>query len=407
MTNKRLAIINSYNCGSTGTIACNIGDFAKDDGYEVLKCFPKHTKNIIQKKEDQYLFGIPFLYRLNDYICRATGLYGFFQFYNTYCLIKKLKKFNPTIVHLHNLHSSYVNLKMLFKYLSKNNIKVIWTLHDCWSFTGHCAHFTIAKCDKWKTGCGKCKRHYIDYPKSLIDVSALQWKRKNKLFNSIPNLTLVTPSIWLNALVKESFFKNRNTVVIRNGIDTKVFKPTKSNFRQKYGISDNTFCILGVAFAWNETKGLDVFIDLANKLDKTYKIVLVGTDDLIDKRLPDNIISIHRTMNQFELAEIYSAADLFVNPTRQEMLGMVNIEANACGTPVITFNTGGSPECIDETSGIVCEKNTTECLMDNIKKVKENYTFTSSECIKHSSKFNQSNKYGEYLFCFSKILNEE
>lgn len=397
-----MAIINSYNCGSTGTIACKIGDFAEKDGYEVLRCFPKHKKNIEQKKENQILFGIPFLYKINDYLCKITGLYGFFQFYNTRKLIKELKKFKPSVVHLHNLHSSYVNLKILFNYLSKSNVNVVWTLHDCWALTGHCSHFTLSKCEKWKYGCNRCKRHYVDYPKAFTDVSALQWKRKKKLFTKIEKIVFVTPSLWLNGLFKQSFLNNKKNVVIRNGIDLRIFKPTASDFREKYGIPSDKFIILGVAFGWNYTKGFDVFLDLADRLDDSYQIVLVGTNEIIDRKLPDNIISIHRTADQFELAKIYSAADLFMNPTRQEMLGMVNIEANACGVPVVTYNTGGSPECILSTSGYVCKNNDIDELISLISEIRERRPFISEKCVDSAKRFNQDDKYSEYI----ELLNE-
>lgn len=405
--NKKVAIINSYNCGSTGTIACEIGNFAIAEGYEVLKCFPKHKKNIIEKKNDQYLFGIPLLYKINDYICKITGLYGFFQFYNTKKLIKKLKSFKPSIIHLHNLHSSYVNLNILFKYIKKNNITVVWTLHDCWAFTGRCPHFTISKCERWKNGCTKCKRKYYEYPKSLINTSKLQWKRKNKLFNSIKNLILVTPSIWLNNLVKESFLKKHKSVVIRNGIDNNIFKPINSDIREMYNISNDKYILLGVAFLWSETKGLDVFIKLSELLDESYQIILVGTDDNVDTILPKNIISIHKTTNKYELAKIYSVANLFINPTREEMLGMVNIEANACGIPVVTFKTGGSPECITELSGVVCDKCNVEQLFAIINDIRNNKHFTKENCIKNSQRFNQVVKYKEYIELYNDILNDE
>ena len=322
-------------------------------------------------------------------------------------MIKKLKSFKPSIIHLHNLHSSYVNLNILFKYIKKNNITVVWTLHDCWAFTGRCPHFTISKCERWKNGCTKCKRKYYEYPKSLINTSKLQWKRKNKLFNSIKNLILVTPSIWLNNLVKESFLKKHKSVVIRNGIDNNIFKPINSDIREMYNISNDKYILLGVAFLWSETKGLDVFIKLSELLDESYQIILVGTDDNVDTILPKNIISIHKTTNKYELAKIYSVANLFINPTREEMLGMVNIEANACGIPVVTFKTGGSPECITELSGVVCDKCNVEQLFAIINDIRNNKHFTKENCIKNSQRFNQVVKYKEYIELYNDILNDE
>lgn len=408
MEKRRVAIINSYNCGSTGKIACKIGDFAREDGYEVLKCFPKHTINIDNKKADQFLFGSSKLFLLNAYITEITGLHGYLQLYNTKQLIRRLKEFKPDIVHLHNLHSSYVNLGMLFKYLRDNKIAVVWTLHDCWAFTGHCAYFTISGCEKWKKGCYKCKNHSKEYPKAYLDTSKIQWKRKKRIFNSIDNLTLVTPSIWLNDLVKQSFFSNKQCVVIRNGIDLSVFKPTYSDFRKKNNLSDEIIILLGVAFGWNYRKGLDVFIELSSILPSIFQIVLVGTDDNIDKKLPPNIISVHRTHSQVELAEIYTAANVFINPTREEMLGMTNIEANACGTPVITFNTGGSPECIikDKSGNVFMGGTVNEFSMfiqEYIKYIKNNKDI-KIDCIESAKRFNETEKYNEYIELFNRLV---
>ena len=404
MDKKRLAIINSYNCGSTGKIACAIGDYANEDGYNVLKCFPRHTINIDNKQSDQFLFGSPFLFAINAYLTEITGLHGFFQIYNTIQLVKRLNDFKPDIVHLHNLHSAYVNLKMLINYLNKSNVVVVWTLHDCWAFTGHCAYFTISGCEKWKTGCYKCYNHAKEYPKALIDMSSLQWKKKNKLFNSISNLTLVTPSLWLNRLVKKSFLKEKKSVVIYNGIDLSTFKPTYSDIRQKYHISVDQIIILGVAFGWNYRKGLDVFIELSRILPKEYQIVLVGTNSLIDEQLPENIISIHRTHDQKELAEIYTAADIFLNPTREEMLGMTNIEANACGTPVITFNTGGSPECINDKSGYVFMGESVSELAIYIQNIIAENNSTVEECLENSKRFNATDRFGDYVKLFNSLI---
>ena len=397
MKKIRVAIINSYNNGSTGKIASSIGDIASNDGIDVIKCYPKHSSNISQKKDKDFLFGNPFFYSINYYLTMLTGKHGCYQWHNTKKLINKLKDFKPDIIHLHNLHSSYVNLKMLFEYIKNYDIKVIWTLHDCWAFTGHCPYFTIAKCDKWKTGCYKCPQ-YKDYPKCLFDNSKKMYRLKKELFTGVENLTIVTPSEWLAGLVKQSFLKDYPVKVINNGIDLNVFKPTESDFRKKYNIPEGKFILLGVAFGWGKRKGLDVFIELEKRLDSAkYQIVLVGTDDNADKRLPSGIISIHRTQNQTELAEIYTAADLFVNPTREEVLGMVNIEANACGTPVITFDTGGSPECINEKSGMVVNCGNVNDLQKEIERIQEKMPFSKEGCVLRAMQFNENRKFSEYV----------
>ena len=257
---------------------------------------------------------------------------------------------------------------MLFSYIKKHNVPTVWTLHDCWSFTGQCPYFTIVRCDKWKTGCHNCPQ-YKEYPASFYDNTKRMWKLKKKWFTGIGNMTIVTPSKWLAELAKESYLKEYPIEVINNGIDLDVFKPTPSNFRERYGIPAETHIVLGVSFAWGYRKGLDCFVEMAEKLGEQYQIVLVGTDDEIDKNLPQNIISIHRTQNQKELAEIYSAADVFAMPTREENYPTVNMEAIACGTPVVTFNTGGSPEMLNEKVDRVVPVDDVNEMMSEIKNI--------------------------------------
>lgn len=398
----RIVQINGGAKGSTGKIMFGIAELAKAQGYDVMCASPITTTNRDAGEGcGYYRIGTFNSRRINVLLSRITGFNGCFAWMETYRFLKKLDEFKPDIIHLHNLHDSYINLPMLFSYIKKNNIPVVWTLHDCWAFTGQCPHFTIAKCDRWKTGCYDC-RQYHEYPSSLYDNTKKMWNLKKKWFTGIKNLTIVTPSKWLARLVKESYLKGYPVKVINNGINLNVFKPRKSYFREQYSIPPSRIIVLGVAFGWGYKKGLDCFIELANKLPKEeYQIVLVGTDDKVDEILPDNIISIHRTENQDELAEIYTAADVFVNPTREEVLGLVNIEAQACGTPVITFNTGGSPECVDENSGFVVDS------FDELLEVLNNRQYveaTRALCIKSSRRFYDKMKYGEYLNLYNEVI---
>ena len=260
-------------------------------------------------------------------------------------------------------------------------------------------------CDKWKTGCYGCPQ-YKEYPKSLFDNSKYMYRLKKKWFTGVENMTIVTPSEWLASLVKESYLKDYPVKVINNGIDLNVFKPAESNFREKYAL-ENKYIVLGVAFGWGKRKGLDVFVELEKRFDKEkYKIVLVGTDDNIDKLLPDNIISIHRTQNQTELAEIYTAADVFANPTREENYPTVNMEALACGTPVVTFNTGGSPEMLDETCGAAVAKDDNDAMYNEIIRICETKPYSLEACIKKAKGFDKNEKFGEYIRLYE-VLNEQ
>lgn len=399
----RIVQINGGAKGSTGKIMMGIAEVARAQGHEVMCASPITTTNRNAGEDcGYYRIGTFNSRRVNVALARITGFNGCFAWFETYKLLKKIDEFKPDIIHFHNLHDSYINLPMLFSYIKKHDIPVVWTLHDCWAFTGHCPHFTIAKCDKWKTDCHGCKQ-YKDYPASIFDNSELMWKLKKKWFTGVKNMTIVTPSEWLAGLAKESYLKEYPIRVINNGIDLNVFKPTKSDFREKYGISPSECIILGVSFGWNYKKGLDCFVKLRNELNEQYRIVLVGTDSSIDKKLPSGIVSIHRTQNQKELAEVYSAADVFFNPTREEVLGLVNLESLACGTPVVTFNTGGSPECIDEYSGIIVEEG------DDIKTIFEKKTYANimeENCIKRAQQFKENEVYLKYLNIYTITLKK-
>ncbi len=324
-----------------------------------------------------------------------NGLYGLNSRQITKNLLSRLDEIKPNIVHLHNIHGHNCNLESLFNYLKVHHIKVFWTFHDCWAFTAYCPHFTMAKCDKWKTECKECPQ-YRDFS-FFFDRSETLYRKKRELLTGL-DLTIITPSQWLASLVKQSFLKAYPVKVINNGIDLSVFKPTTSDFREKHNIPHDKFILLGVAFDWGRRKGLDVFTDLATRLDpQKYQIVLVGTNDRIDRLLPPQIISIHRTHNQQELAKIYTAADLFVNPTREETQGLVNLEALACGTPVITFRTGGSPECINNTCGsvVLCDDiNAMEC---EIIRINQDKPFVIGKCLEQARRFDSNEKYREYV----------
>lgn len=401
----KTVLINSCNFGSTGNIMLEIAETAENGGYTAAVCYPQSRDNSRKQKEKDLIIGTRFSRNIHLMLAEITGLNGCFSYFSTMKLLKKLDKLKPDIIHLHNLHNCYINLSLLFKYIKKHNIKTVWTLHDCWAFTGHCPHFDMIGCDKWKTGCYSCPQ-YKEYPKSLFDNSKIMYRLKRKWFSGVKNMTIVTPSEWLASLVKESYLKDYPVKVINNGIDLNVFKPTESDFREKYAL-ENKYIVLGVAFGWGKRKGLDVFIELAKRLDKgKYKIVLVGTDDNIDKLLPDNIISIHRTQNQTELAEIYTAADVFANPTREENYPTVNMESVACGTPVVTFNTGGSPEMLDETCGAAVAKDDNDAMYNEIIRICEAKPYSMEACIKKAKGFDKNEKFGEYIRLYE-VLNEQ
>ena len=403
----RVVQINGGAKGSTGKIMMGIAEVARAQGHEVMCASPITTTNRDAGEDcGYYRIGTFNSRRVNVALARITGFNGCFAWFETYKLLKKIDEFKPDIIHLHNLHDSYINLPMLFSYIKKHNVPTVWTLHDCWAFTGQCPHFTMVKCDKWKAGCYGCPQ-YKEYPASLYDNTKKMWQLKKKWFTGVKNMTIVTPSEWLAGLARESYLKQYPIEVINNGIDLNVFKPTHSNFRKQYGIPGDKYIVLGVSFAWGYRKGLDCFVEMAEKLGEQYQIVLVGTDDEIDKNLPHNIISIHRTQNQKELAEIYSAADVFVMPTREKNYPTVNMEAIACGTPVVTFDTGGSPEMLDDKTGIVVEANDIEATKKAIKDICEKKRCNDEEYIvAYSKNFDMKKRFAEYIELYANVLEE-
>ena len=360
---KVLQINTVCGVGSVGRIVRQIHEALREKGHESYIAYgrkPLGCDGAIRIGEDLDVYFHVFLTRVFD-------LHGFGSKKATKKFLKIVEEINPDIIHLHNIHGYYLNIEVLFDFLKSFDKPVVWTLHDCWAFTGHCSHFTYAKCERWKTGCYSCPEKK-SYPRSVIfDNSKSNYARKKKAFTGAKNMTLVTPSQWLAGLVKESFLRDYPVQVIPNGIDTEVFKPTPSDFKKRYGL-DGKFLILGVANVWEKRKGFDYFLDLSKYLSDDEIIVLVGLSDERIKNLPNNIIGIKRTNSAKELAEIYTAADVFFNPTLEDNYPTVNLEAQACGTYVITFDSGGAKETIiSKESGVAIKPCNAEDIMNLIR----------------------------------------
>jgi len=397
----RIVAINTCDYGSTGKIMRQIAENAETKGHSYWIAIPKGRHNKTTSYEKTIWIGSRFSEDTHILLGRITGLQGCFSIVATWDFLNKLDKVNPDIIHMHNLHNSYINLPMLFSYIKTHNIKAVWTLHDCWAFTGHCPHFTAKKCDKWITGCNDCSS-FREYPCSFFDHSRWMWRHKKKWFSGIKNMVIVTPSKWLMGLTEKSFLGEYPTRVINNGVDLDIFRNRKSTFREKHNIEDKVI-VLGVAFDWGYRKGLDVFVKLSSKLDDRYKIVLVGTNDSIDRELPNNIISIHKTQNQIELAEIYSVADVLFNPTREDNYPTVNMEAIACDTPVITFRTGGSPETVlNESCGAVIDD--TEDIEYIYNQIVQITSRKDISCREYSSNFDKNARFDEYVKLYEDLI---
>lgn len=396
----KILFLNAIPYGSTGKIVDGISDVAKKEGHTTLT-YLSWTKKYRKSDRDDVIVG-SFFGKLSHIIRgRLTGKNGLYSKRDTKRLLKVLDSYKPDVINLHILHCWCINLPMLFDYIKRNNIKVVWTFHDCWAFTGQCPHFIMAGCDKWKTGCYECPQ-YKEYPMAYVDKTEKMYKLKKEWFTGVNDMTIVTPSLWLADLVKESFLKEYSTKVINNGIDLNIFKPTVGDFKEKYSL-DGKKIVLGVAFDWGKRKGLDVFLELAKRLPNDYQIVLVGTNDEIDKTLPQNIISIHRTQSQRELAEIYSASDVFVNATREDTFPTVNMEAIACGAPIVTFKTGGSPEIIDSSCGVVVDVNDIDAMEREIIRVCKEQPYTREDILERAKKYDKNDKFNEYVKLFKEL----
>lgn len=395
----KIAQINiTCSAGSTGTICVSVSRLLTEAGMEnyILYASGKSSEPVGRR-----YMSLPEI-KFQALKAKVSGNYGFQSKAATRRLIAELDRIAPDIVHLHNLHSHNVHLGMLFTYLKEKRIKVFWTFHDCWAFTGYCPHYDMIGCSRWKEdGCGNCpqRTHYS----WVFDRSAGLFAKKKQLFSGL-DLTIITPSQWLADQVKRSFLKECPVEVIHNGIDLSVFSPRESDFRKEYQL-ENQRILLGVAFGWGQRKGLDVFLRLAKRLDpEKFRIVLVGTDETVDKQLPANVISIHRTADQKELAEIYSAADVLVNPTREDTFPTVNMEALACGTPVVTFRTGGSPETIDEKTGIVVDRDDEEALYAAIVSLCEANPLSREDCRKRAEQFDANSRFEEYVALYRRNI---
>lgn len=389
------------NANSVGKIAEQIGEAAIAQGWE---SYITYARDHLPSKSKPIKIGNTFDIYYHVAMTRLFDRHCLCSTHATKKLIKTINEIKPDIIHLHHIHGYYINMNILFEYLKNSDIPVVWTFHDCWSFTGHCAH--PEDCNKWKTGCHDCiKRN--QYPASLfVDRSRVSWIQKKQLFSSVDSMTIVTPSNWIAHLAKQSFLNKYPIRVLPNGIDTDVFSPKRNldDVRHRYNISCDKKILLGVASTWSKSKGLDDFIELSNILSKEYQIVLVGLNDVQLKNLPANIIGIKRTHDVNELATLYSLANVFVNPTYADTFPTTNLEALACGTPVITYRTGGSPEAIDPETGIVVEQGDTSGLIEAIKHI-NNHTNISVHCRQRAlNLFDKRKNFNEYINIYNSML---
>ena len=393
------------NYGSTGHIAEDIGQHAIQHGWDSYIAYGRNPR---LSKSKTIRIGTDCDVNLHGLQTLLFDRHGLASVKPTKKLIEKIQEIKPDIIHLHNIHGYYINYEILFDFLNSADIPVIWTLHDCWAMTGHCAHFEFVDCDKWKTQCYSCPLKN-KYPSSLlIDCSKTNYIRKKRLFNSVRNMTLVPVSNWLRSIVNSSFLSDYTVQVINNGINLNIYTPKKGNvFHTKYKLS-NYFIILGVAHIWSIKKGLNDFIKLSKLLSDNFKIVLVGLSKKQLNDLPTNILGIPLTENTEQLADLYSAADLFVNPTWEDNFPTTNIEALACGTPVVTYKTGGSLEAIDSDTGFIVEQGDINGILDAVKAVKDNgKSYYTKVCRFRAEQFyNKVDRCQDYIDLYNRLYIE-
>lgn len=394
---KILQINTTVNTGSTGRIVEAIGNRLQQAGHESYIAFGRNERpsknNLIRigTQKDVYLHVLRTL---------LTDRHGFGSGKATLNLIEKIKVIKPDIIGLHNLHGYYLNIELLFNFLKNADIPILWTLFDCWAFTGHCTYYDSVGCEKWKSECFSCPKKKA-YPSSyLLDNSRLNFNDKKRLFKLPKKMHLIVHSKWLKKQVKESFLKDLPLHHIYNGTDLNVFRPKIKN-------DNGEVLILGVANIWSERKGLTDFKELRKLLSIEKKIVLIGLSNEQIKHLPEGITGIQRTDNIEELVDWYNRADVFINPTYQDNFPTTNIEAMACGTPVITYDTGGSIEAIDENTGLVVKKgdikgltNAVLSLLSRDKRTLIYYCRQRAESI-----FNQDKQYDDYIELYKAILS--
>ena len=386
----KILLINSVcGVGSTGKICVDIARIAKEKGHECKIAFGRGEA---KGWDDVYKIETNFGNKLHYLKSKLFDRHGLGSKMATKKFVKFIQKYNPDVIHLHNIHGYYLNYKILFEFLKNYKGKIIWTMHDLWPITGHCA--CSFDCLKWQTGCEKCP-FKKDYPSAILDNSKNNYALKKQLFTSLKNLTIVTPSKWLAGEFKKSFLNKFEIKVINNGIDLSVFKPEKSRFKQKYNLH-NKKIILGVSSIWLQRKGFEDFIKLSKLISDDYRIVLVGVNKKQIKQLPENILGIERTTNQKELAGIYSAADVFVNFTYSDNFPTVNIESLACGTPVLTYETGGSPESLTADVGFIVKQGDVEDAYKIIEKLNKT-KILSEKCEQRAHEFDKNKKFEEYL----------
>ncbi len=397
-------ISSELNIGSVGRIAEQIGEAVLAEGWESIIAYGREGTT---STSSSYKIGDKIDFYLHAFGTRLTDRHGFFSRRATKKLIKEIERINPDVIHMQHLHGYYINIELLFNFLTRFGKPIVWTFHDCWSFTGHCAYYDLVGCFKWQTECDDCPQ-LGEYPKALFkDNSRKNFLDKRRLFNSVDNLTIVPVSKWLEGEVRKSFLGSHRIKTIQNGIDVDKFRASGNNIKTQFNI-ENKFVILGVANPWDTRKGLRFFIEMASSLTDRFQIVLMGLSKRQIAELPPNIIALQKTNNIDELVDFYSSADVFVNPTLEDTFPTTNLEALACGTPVVTFDSGGSSEAVDAGTGIVVIQKDSTSLIEAISEIEDKgKAYYSNNCRERAlNNFKKEDRFQDYVELYYDILNK-
>ena len=400
---KLVQINTSVNSGSTGRIAEDIGKVMMSQGHESYIAYGRGNR---PSQSNLLKIGKQWDVVHHGFKTAVFDRHGFGSVNATKALISEIDRINPDVIGLHNLHGYYLNINVLFNYLQETEIPVVWTLFDCWAFTGHCSYFDHINCTKWLEGCFSCPKTR-KYPSSyLFDQSKRNYTDKKSIFNRVSKLHIIVHSQWLKRLVEQSFLKSFPVHHIFSGIDLEVFKPSNDTLIIRKHHIRNKKIILGVANIWDIRKGLSVFKKLHEIFSAEHVIILVGLTRKQINELPSGMIGIERTESVSELAAYYSASDVFVNPTFLDNFPTTNLEALACGTPVVTYKTGGSPEAVDESTGRVVEQGDFRGLADAITTLlNKDRDQLSAVCRKRAELlFNKEDRYLDYLRLYEDLI---
>lgn len=399
---KVLEINTVYGIGSTGKIVSDLYEMLLKQGNECVIAYargeaPENIRTIkIGNKWDVYYHGI---------MTRITDKHALYSVHATRKLVEEIRRYEPELIHLHNLHGYYLDIRTLFAFLKEYDRPVVWTLHDCWTYTGHCSHYTNVGCYRWKTQCEHCPQKG-EYPASkLLDNSYQNYRIKKELFTSVRKMHLVTPSVWLKGEVEQSFFKGIPCTAAPNGLELEIYSlkqgKEQEELKKKYGFSGKKV-VLGVANVWTKQKGYDDFIDLSKRLPEDYQVVMVGLDDKQRKSLPETVAGFPRTAGLSELADFYRMADVYFNGSCQETMGMTTGEAICCGTPAIVYNATAVPESVHEGCGIVLEPGDVKGVAEAVQQICNEPTPWYEGCKKDRIRFDKA----IFLDAYDRIYKE-